>query len=140
MSLALAARMSPVDPRAASRRLLAAIFVATGLFHLLDPEAFMRIMPPYLPAHRLLVLVSGAAEIAGGIGLLIPALRRAAGWGLAALLVAVLPANVQMALRPEGTFGADFAEPLLWLRILLQPLLIVWVLWSVRRAGPPAAV
>jgi uncharacterized membrane protein len=56
----------------------------------------MRIMPPYLPAHRGLVLASGAAEIAGGIGVLLPdslaTIRRAAAWELMLLLIAVFPA------------------------------------------------
>ena len=68
--------------------------------------------------------VAGLSEIAGGIGLLIPALRRAAAWGLVALLVAVFPANVYMAMEQPNL--------LLWGRLPLQIVLIWWVLWCTR--------
>lgn len=75
---------------------------AMGLAHLAFPVPFVRVMPAYLPAHEALVLISGLAEIAGGIGLLIPKLRTAAGWWLVAILIAVFPANVDMALHPPA--------------------------------------
>ncbi len=75
---------------------LALLFVGVGVLHFLRPEVFARIVPPALPAPRLLVLLSGAAEVMGGLGLLLPATWRGAGWGLLALLVAVFPANVYM--------------------------------------------
>jgi uncharacterized membrane protein len=76
--------------------LLAALFVGAGLLHFLHPETYLRIMPPALPAPRLLVLLSGVAEMAGGLGLLLPATRRWAASGLLALLLAVFPANIYM--------------------------------------------
>ena len=109
-------------------RWLAAIcFVVAGTFHFLRPEFYRQIVPPYFPAPRLLVLISGTAEIAGGIGLLIPPLRRAAGWGLIALLLAVFPANIYMAQHPEKF---HFAPWILWARLPLQGLFILWV-WLV---------
>src|SRR5476651_1563697 len=78
--------------RTVLRGLAAAFFVVAGTFHFLKPEMYLQIMPPYFPAPQLLVAVSGVAEIAGGIGLLIRPLRRAAAWGLIALLIAVFPA------------------------------------------------
>lgn len=77
---------------------LAALFVTSGTLHLVRPEVFEPIMPRRLPAHRALVHASGVAEIACAAGLLHPRTRRLAGWASAALLVAVFPANVQMAL------------------------------------------
>jgi uncharacterized membrane protein len=77
------------------------LFVVTGLMHFARPRWYVSIMPDYLPAHRELVYASGAAEIVGGAGLMVPAARRAAGWWLIATLVAVFPANVWMAQHPE---------------------------------------
>jgi uncharacterized membrane protein len=112
---------------------LAALFVGAGLLHFLHPAPYLRIMPPWLPAPRLLVLLSGAAEVAGGLGLLLPATRRAAAWGLLALLVAVFPANVYMLQIHEQLHLPAWA---LWVRLPLQPLLMWWV-WRVA-ARPPA--
>src|SRR5580704_210095 len=99
--------------------LLAAVFYSlAGVLHFLRPAMYMKIMPPYVPWHRAMVELSGAAEILGGIGLLIPRLRRAAALGLVALLIAVFPANIYMATNPIEA-GAG---------LLLQPILIWLVL------------
>lgn len=111
--------------------LLAALFVGAGLLHFLKPEAYLRVMPPYLPAPGLLVALSGAAEVAGGLGLLWPATRRAAGWGLLALLLAVFPANVYMLQIHEQLHLPAWA---LWVRLPLQPLLM-WGVWRAARLG-----
>jgi uncharacterized membrane protein len=67
------------------RWLAAIFFIVAGTFHFLKPELYLQIMPPYFPAPALLVAISGFAEIAGGIGILISPLRYLAGWGLIAL-------------------------------------------------------
>ncbi|MDF7812410.1 DoxX family protein [Hymenobacter sp. YC55] len=110
--------------------LVALLFVGAGVLHFVAPEPYVRIMPPYLPAPLLLVYVSGAAEIVGGLGMLLPATRQAAGWGLIALLFAVFPANIYML----QTHGAGFPVPMwaLWLRLPLQLVLVAWVWWSSR--------
>jgi len=115
------------------RYLAALLFVVAGLLHFLKPEMYVAIIPPSFPAPRLLVALSGVAEIAGGIGLLIPRLRRAAGWGLVALLIAVFPANLYMAQHPEPFHLAPW---ILWARLPLQAVLIWWV-WSVALHCPP---
>ncbi len=107
-----------------SRRLLCVGFIAAGMWHFLSPDSYIGIVPSYLPAHRALVYLSGAAEIAGGVGLAIPRLRVAAGWGLVVLLVLVFPANLDMALHPQRH---SIPEPLLWARLPLQGVLIWWV-------------
>jgi uncharacterized membrane protein len=112
--------------RVVLRGLAAIFFVVAGTFHFLKPDLYVQIMPPYLPAPGLLVAVCGVAEIAGGIGLLIRPLRRAAGWGLVALLIAVFPANIYMAQHP-GQF--HFAPWILWARLPLQAVFIAWVWW-----------
>ena len=103
---------------------LAALFVGAGLLHFLRPETYLRIMQPALPAPRLLVLLSGAAEVAGGLGLLPPATRRWAAWGLLALLLAVFPANIYML---EIHSQLSIPVWIAWARLPLQPLLMWWV-------------
>ena len=85
-------------------------------------------MPPYLPWPERLVQISGVFEIAGGIGVLIPQFQRAAGWGLIALLVAVFPANLHVALN--GWPEMEIAPWILWWRLPLQLFLIAWVYWT----------
>jgi len=104
------------------------VMTFAGVMHFLKPRWYMRIMPPYLPAHRELVYASGVAEIIGGVGVLHPATRRPAGWWLIATLVAIFPANVQMALDADRYRAIP--APLLWLRLPLQALLIAWA-WRV---------
>lgn len=115
--------------RRLSYYVLAVLFIGAGITHFVAPTAFLRIVPPYLPAPLLLVYLSGAAELAGGLGLLLPATRRWAIWGLILLLLAVFPANVYML----QTHGAGLPVPLwaLWLRLPLQAVLMAWV-WVVR--------
>lgn len=112
------------------RVLLALLFVAAGGWHFVRPGTYLRIMPPALPAPLLLVYVSGVAEIAGGLGLLLPATRRWAGWGLVALLVAVFPANVYMALIHEQLGISGWVA---WGRLPLQLPLLWWV-WRAARS------
>lgn len=105
------------------RWIFAALFVAGRVGHFVKPDVYMRIMPPYLPYHRALVLVSGVFEVVLGLLLLAPTTSRPAAWGLIALLVAVFPANLFMYRHPE-----EFGLPptLLLLRLPLQGVLILW--------------
>lgn len=116
----------------AGRWTLGVLFVGAGVLHLVAPGVYAAAMPPWLPAHRALILASGVAEIAGGAGLLwpSPAVRRAAGWGLALLLVAVYPANVHMA--AAGVGGPPWA---LWGRLPLQGALVAWALLASSALG-----
>lgn len=107
------------------------LFLASGTGHFVCTSWFMRLMPPYLPRHRALVLVSGAAEILLGALLLVPACSRPAAWGLVALLIAVFPANVHMALT-SGTSSPAMpgVSPFWsWARLPLQALLVAWAYW-----------
>jgi uncharacterized membrane protein len=115
--------------RAISIWLIAAIFVGAGVLHFVKPKLFAAIVPPFLPNALLLVYLSGVAEILGGLGVLVPAFRVWAGWGLIALLVAVFPANVYMAMEAEK-FG--IAPVWLWLRLPLQFVLIAWIWWATK--------
>jgi uncharacterized membrane protein len=109
------------------RWLAAAFFIVAGINHFVRPAMYRQIVPPGFPAPERLVAISGIAEIAGGLGLLIPRLRRPAGWGLLALLIAVFPANIYMAVSPEKFSEWHIPRWALWLRLPLQALLGVWV-------------
>jgi uncharacterized membrane protein len=124
-------------PQKAFLVLAAVFYTAAGVLHFLRPAMYMKIMPPYVPWPLVMVYLSGAAEVAGGIGLLIPALRRSAALGLVALLIAVFPANVYMATNPADAGAAAFSQAALWGRLLLQPIFIWWVLWCTKPATKP---
>jgi uncharacterized membrane protein len=100
------------------------------VLHLLRPEPFRQIVPPNLPNPGLWVTISGIAEIIGGLGILLPAVRPAARWGLVALLAAVFPANLHMAQQHIQPAGIHIPTVVLWARLPLQPLLMWWVFWA----------
>lgn len=106
--------------------IIGVIFVAAGALHFKNPMMYEAIMPPFIPAHRELVLASGLFEMLGGIGAMVPATRKAAGWGLIALLVAVFPANIYMAVDTEK-FGKLAPAWALYARLPLQFLLMAWI-------------
>ena len=113
------------------RVIMGAVYLVAGAGHFLVTRAYLGIMPDYLPAHRELVLLSGAAEMAGGLGVLLPPpTRRVAAWGLVLLLIAVMPANVWMAQHPERYPAIPLW--LLWARLPLQVPLIWWA-WRYTR-------
>jgi uncharacterized membrane protein len=108
-----------------SRYALVVLFVGAGVWHLVHPLTYLRIMPPWLPAHLLLVYVSGVFEIGLALLLLPPRTRRVAGYCLVALLVAVFPANLYMAQIHEQLQVPGWVA---WGRLPLQAVLIWWVL------------
>lgn len=112
--------------------LLCVLFVLAGLNHFVNPALYLKIMPPYLPWHLLLVYLSGLFEVALGVLLVIPAFTRAAAWGLVALLIAVFPANIHMAINPQ--LYPDINPLALWLRLPLQAVFMAWAYWYARPA------
>jgi len=114
--------------------LIALLFAVSGVLHFVKAEYYVRIMPTWLPAPLALVLISGAFEILGGAGLLLPATRILAGWGLIALLVAVFPANVQMLLSARAAHTSPLWIAALIARLPMQPALIYWVFRAAVRA------
>lgn len=108
--------------------LAAIFFVAAGANHFRSPELYLGMMPPWLPWPEALNYLSGAAEILGGLGLLWRSWRRLAAWGLIALLLAVFPANIYVAMQGEMP-GLDVAPLTLWLRLPLQAVFMAWVWW-----------
>jgi len=114
------------------RRLFGFFFVFAGVMHFVKPRFYLAIMPDYLPAHEEFVYVSGAAEIAGGLGTLLPATRRAGSlWSIATLL-AVFPANLHMALNPERYKRVPGGPAALYARLPVQALFVLWA-WSAGR-------
>jgi uncharacterized membrane protein len=113
-----------------SRILLALFFIASGANHFLSADFYLAVMPAYLPWHAQLVAISGAAEIAGGLGVLLPQTRRLAGWGLIALLIAVFPANIQTISMGMVIAGHVVPAWLLWLRLPLQVVFLIWVYYT----------
>jgi uncharacterized membrane protein len=122
--------------RTGLRYLLAFFFALAGANHFYKPGWYLKIMPPSLPYPLLLVYFSGVLETALGLALLSNKHKGKAGWGLAALLLAIFPANLYMAARPEAFPG--FKPWALWARLPLQFVLIGLVLWSARRKSAPA--
>ncbi len=117
-------------PRVIGRVALGLLFVAAGLNHFRQPRFYLSMMPPYLPRHQELVDLSGYAEVGLGALALVPGAAPAARWGLTALLVAVFPANLHMALHPERF--RRIPPWALWLRLPLQAALIALVHWCLR--------
>ncbi|MEP7151338.1 MAG: MauE/DoxX family redox-associated membrane protein [Nitrospira sp.] len=107
-----------------SRLICGIVFMTAGINHFFNAPFYVSIMPPYLPWHLALVYISGVAEIGLGGLLLFERWSRLAAWGLIALLIAVFPANVHMAMHPEQYEGVSPIA--LWLRLPLQGFLILW--------------
>ncbi len=107
------------------RRLFGPLFIFAGLLHFVIPRTYTSIVPDWLPAHSELVYASGVAEIAGGAALLHPSTRRIGSLWSIATLVAVFPANLNMALNP-ARYEVPGGSVALWLRLPLQAALIAW--------------
>ncbi len=105
--------------------------IAAGTMHFVNPAFYLKIMPPYLPLHKELVLVSGICEVLLGILLLVPNSSRLAAWGIVALLIAVFPANLYL-YRHQDIMPASSVIHLL--RLPLQGVFILWAYWHTRPA------
>jgi uncharacterized membrane protein len=106
-------------------------YIVAGINHFVHPVSYIAVLPPYIPQAASMVLISGIAEVLGGIGLLVPRTRSFSAWGLALMLVAFLPVHINMCLHP-GVFPT---VPLwaIWLRLPLQLPLILWALYYTRK-------
>jgi uncharacterized membrane protein len=113
----------------------AVFFIGGGANHFRSPMFYARIVPPNFPSPHAIVLISGVAEIVGGLGLLVPPLRRTAAWGLIALLVAVFPANLYMAIEPNRFADLHLPAWLFVARLPLQAVFVAWV-WFAALASP----
>lgn len=104
-------------------------FVVAGALHFVIPEFYLAMMPPFIPMKDMLIVLTGLAEIALGIGLQIPAVRRRAGITLIALLIGIFPANIYVAVSLPALPDLSYDPASMWWRLLLQPLFILWVWW-----------
>ena len=107
----------------------AVMFIMIGIMHLIKPGKLTYMIEGWLPYAFALVIITGVLEIAGGIGLLIPATREYAKWGLIILLICMFPANIRVALKHLPAPGGLSSKPwYTWSRLAFQPLYIVWLL------------
>ena len=121
-----------LDKKSIFRGLLAVFMVVAGVSHFVAPNAYIKIVPDFLPDPAALVYISGFCEIIGGIGLLIPGVSQAAAWGFVLLFIAVYPANINMAVNhihidniPDGNWFQA-------IRLPFQFVLIAWAWWLTR--------
>ena len=116
---------------------LALFFFFAGLMHFIKVESFTAIVPPLLPFPKMIVWVTGVMEMIFAIGLLLPKYRKVSGFWLAPFLLAVLPANIYMAMY-NIPMGDSVASPTaLWVRVALQFPLIALILWASGNIGAP---
>ena len=113
------------------RVILGALFVVAGVLHFLRPAMYVKIIPDWLPAHEALVYISGIGEILGGLGFIVRRTAVIAGWGLILLLIAVFPANINMAAKADQF---PMIPPIvLMLRLPLQFVVIGLVWWCISK-------
>ena len=107
--------------------IMAFFYVMGGINHFRDADFYLGMMPPYIPAHGAMVALSGVAEIALGILVLVPATRRWAAWGIILMLLAFLPVHVHMLVNNH--LFPEVSTVFLWGRFPLQALLVAWAWW-----------
>lgn len=119
--------------KAKVRMVIASIFIFIGILHFTHTGKFVQIVPPFIPAPKGVVYVSGILEIVGGLGLLTPRYQEKAAFGLVLLLIVVFPANIYMAVK-NIQLGGIMNNPILqWVRLPLQAVFIWCVLWCVKK-------
>lgn len=120
------------------RYLMSALYIGAGLNHFLHPQTYVRIIPPYMPCPAFLNGASGVAEITLGVLLYFNKTRKPAAWGIAIMLLLFFTVHVymlQQALKYEG-YIISAAQG--WVRLAVQPLLILWALWYTKQDRTPA--
>lgn len=116
-------------PRTALRWLLALVYFAAGVIHIRSPGGFLAITPGWVPFPDEVIFLTGVAEIAGAVGLMVPRLRFAAGIGLALYALCVWPANINHAFNDIAVGGRTLPWAYHGPRLILQPVIIWWALW-----------
>lgn len=119
------------------RLLMAVFYLAAGILHLKSPSGFVRIVPPFVPWPQTVVWLTGLAEIAGAVGLMVPRLKYAAGISLAAYAICVFPANINHAINMISVGGLPDTWWYHGPRFLLQPVLVWWALYCTRLTSWP---
>jgi len=123
---------------------MAVAYMLAGFNHLMNPQFYMPIIPPQLPNPEWLNVISGLAEIVLGVFVLEPRVRALAAWGIIALLIAVFPANLYVAMENVGKEGpGSGAGAVNWIRPPFQAVFILWAWWFTRpdpETPPPAGM
>ena len=108
-------------------------YLAAGINHFRNPASYLNIIPGYIPYPITANMVSGVLEILFALLLILPKTRFYAAWGIILLLVAFLPVHIDMIANAPLKLGTLTVTPLLaWLRLLLQPVLMLWAWWHTR--------
>ncbi|EPG73531.1 DoxX-like family protein [Leptospira fainei serovar Hurstbridge str. BUT 6] len=115
--------MENIDAKTISLWVMAMLYTIAGILHFIIPKFYLRIMPPWIPYHKLIIQLSGVAEILLGLGLFFPQTKSLSAWGIILLLIAVFPANVY---HYQSRTKRDPPTTLLILRLPLQLVLIYW--------------
>lgn len=119
---------------------MAVFYVLAGLGHFVSTDFYVPMMPDYLPWHLGLIYLSGVAEVVLGLAVLVPAVRPWAAWGIVALLVAVFPANLHIALHNVPLGGAEEGLGAWnWVRLPFQGVLVAWAWWYTDDSGAQSA-
>lgn len=122
--------MSESRARRIVRWVLALAFLVAGVAHLRSPGGFIAITPGWVPFPATVIFLTGLAEIASAVGLMVPRLRRAAGVGLALYALCVWPANINHAVHDIAIGGVHLGWAYHGPRLALQPVIIWWALWA----------
>jgi uncharacterized membrane protein len=123
------------DAKRPLRYVMGLTYVVAGVLHFVAPDVYEQVVPPQFPRSKTLVYLSGIAEVGLGLGVLFERTRRPSAYGLVALLFAVFPANVYMAVADDLELEGgperfrDPSDAALWARLPLQFLLIAWAWW-----------
>ena len=116
--------------------MLIAGYLAAGINHFLNAASYINIIPAYIPYPVVANILSGLLEILLALLLILPKMRHYAAWGIILLLVAFLPVHIDMLIKAPMQLGSITVTPLLaWLRILFQPVLILWAWWYTKPSG-----
>ena len=110
---------------------MAFLYVVAGINHFVDPNFYLQMIPDYLPSPKLLIILSGVAEIFLGLLLLIPKTQKFAAQGLILLLITIFPANIYM--YQQGSTYFPYSDLALLLRLPAQVFLIAWAFWHCRQ-------
>ncbi len=122
--------MSESRVRRIARWVLALAYLVAGVAHLRSPGGFIAITPGWVPYPATVIFLTGLAEVAGAVGLMVPRLRRAAGVGLALYALCVWPANINHAFNDIAIGGVHLGWAYHGPRLALQPVIIWWALWA----------
>ena len=110
--------------------LLALFFFVAGITHFIQDDAYAAIVPPLLPFPFMIVWITGLMEFVFAAGLVLKKFRKISGFWLAPFLLAVLPANIYMAMYNIPLGDMESSSTALWIRVALQFPLIALILWA----------